>query len=72
MSRSDDMNATLTGLGYTGTMQDKRRSDWLTKLSLPASSTLSDADLEFAYLRSLGRTGSMADMRISLGRVNFP
>jgi hypothetical protein len=72
VSRADDMTTTLRGLGYTGSLMDMRRKDWLTKLVLTEPALRTDADLEYAYLAVLGGTGSMADRRIQTGRVNFP
>lgn len=62
-STSDNQFTTLTGLGYTGTISDMERKDFVTKLSLtePPALNLSHADLEMAYLGSLGKTGSLAD-----------
>lgn len=62
-STSDNQYATLTGLGYTGSITDMERKDFLAKLSLtePPSVNKSHADLEMAYLGSLGKTGSLAD-----------
>lgn len=72
ITRSDDMNATLTAAGYTGSLMDKRRKDYIAKLGLTEPVFMSDAGLELTYLRSLGRTGSIADMRIQQGIPNFP
>lgn len=72
VSRADDMYAVLVGLGYSGSLMDMRRKDYLQKLALVEPQFKSDADLELAYLRGLGFTGSIADMRIASGRPNFP
>lgn len=62
---SDNQYTTLTGLGYTGTITDMERKDFLTKLSLTEPQLKSHADLEMAYLGSLGKTGSLADRQHS-------
>jgi hypothetical protein len=60
-SVSDNQYTTLTGLGYTGSISDMERKDFLTKLGLVEPQFQSHADLEMAYLGSLGKTGSLAD-----------
>jgi lysophospholipase L1-like esterase len=52
-------------------VMENRRQKYLSLLGLPATSTLSDADLEYAYLVKT-YSGSMADMRIAAGVKNFP
>lgn len=64
-STSDNQYTTLTGLGYTGTITDMERKDFLAKLSLTEPQNKSHADLEMAYLGSLGKTGSLADRQHS-------
>lgn len=70
---SDIMMAELTAQGYTtGSLSDRRRARYIALLGLSEPVTLTLTDLEFTYLRSLGHTGSTADMRRQAGLVNFP
>lgn len=51
----------LRGQGYTGTMEDMRRQMYLVKLTLTEPQLQTNSDLRFAWLGSLGYTGSMGD-----------
>jgi lysophospholipase L1-like esterase len=53
------------------TVMDSRREYYIAQLGLPTNTTLSDTDLEYAYLTKT-YSGSMADMRIKAGVRNFP
>lgn len=54
--------ADLRAAGYTGTISEMRRQNYLALLSLP-SSTKTNNDLELDYWRSIGKTGSLMDAR---------
>lgn len=72
-SYSDIMMAELTAEGYTtGSLSDRRKARYIALLGLSEPVTITLADLEFKYLRSLGHTGSVSDMRRQAGLPNFP
>lgn len=62
-SDADQVFTALRNAGYTGSLMDMRRQDYLSKLGLTDTGIYTDRDLESMYLRSLGYTGSIPDMR---------
>lgn len=70
-SIADQEYARLTALGYTGTVLEMRRKWFLDQIVVPNEDLYSTQELEFMYLRSLGLTGSLADMRQQHGDIDF-
>lgn len=70
-SVADNQYGVYIGLGYTGSLADMRRKDFLAKLVLVEPQYFSNADLECMYLRTLGYTGSLNDMRVLGGFVKM-
>jgi hypothetical protein len=70
VSVGDDNYQVLLSKGFTGSSQDMKRKDWLSRLGLtePPAVLMTNTDLEFQYLRGLGFTGSMQDMRKANGQ----
>lgn len=59
--------ASLVSAGYTGTLADMRRQNYLALNVLTEPQSLSRADLKLRWLRSLGYTGSLSDMQLAAG-----
>jgi len=55
--------AGLRAAGYTGSLSDMRRQNLLALLGLTEPQLKTNNDLELQYRRSIGKTGSIMDMR---------
>jgi hypothetical protein len=55
--------AGLRAAGYTGSLSDMRRQNLLALLGLTEPQLKTNNDLELQYRRSIGKTGSILDMR---------
>jgi hypothetical protein len=57
-------------LGYTGSISNMRRSFYIAQTGQPATTTLSNNDLEYLYLGGKGYTGSLFDRRSANNLAN--